>query len=362
MICAFVTTIRSKSIVPASKTVCTRLSIENLSDILNFLFQQYLFIHLCTHHHTMKNDRRQFLNQMSLLAGIAVLSKPMASAAAIGKRINTLCASGTNVTIYHTNDLHGNLGGLNQIKTLLEKEETAGLILDAGDFLNSSHSLQQQKQVICAMNTIGYHAAAIGDEELSPGQDHLASLVPLMRFNLVNCNYGFNTELSKHIKPYVIIHSGKFKIGITGVGHQVEGVTYRDAITSANQIAGMLKEKGKCDLVICLSHLGYWQAGDKPDNLKLAAQSEHIDMIISDHNHKLLSGPAIKLNKLKQEVIISCTAWDGLMMNRTIFGFENGKQKSNMRSKHFITGQPYGQTFADAFSSLKSIEKLRVSA
>jgi len=317
----------------------------------------------------MNNDRRIFINQLSLFTAFAALSKPMASAAAIGKRINTLSASGNNVTIYHTNDLHGNLeptvgnmGGLNQIKTLLEKEETAGLILDAGNFLNSSQELYQQKQVIYAMNAMGYHAAAIGDEELALGQDHLATLVPLMRFNLVNCNYEFNAELSKLIKPYLIIHSGKFKIGITGIGHEVKGVIYRDAIMSANLVAGMLREKEKCDLVICLSHLGYSQAGNKSDNLKLPAQSEHIDMIIGGHSSNLQSGPSIILNKLKQEVIISCAAWDGLMMNRTIFGFANGKQKHTTRSKHFITGQPYGQTFTDAFSSLQSIEKLRVSA
>jgi 5'-nucleotidase len=317
----------------------------------------------------MKKDRRLFLNQISLMAGVAALSKPMASVAAISKHINTLNSTGNSVTIYHTNDLHGNLapginnmGGLYQIKTLLKNQETSGLLLDAGDFLNSTHTLQQQKQVIYTMNNMGYHAAAIGDGELALGREKLEALIPMMQFSMVNCNYDFEAGLAKLIKPYIIINSGKFKVGITGVGHRVNGVKYNDAIQSANTMAAWLKEKQNCDLVVCLSHLGYSEAGDRPDNQKLAKQSEHIDMIVSGHNYKLLRGPVILLNKQKKEVIISQTAWDGLMVGKTILGFENGKQRSGFKAKHFITGQPSGQTFAGSFSGLQSIEKQLASA
>jgi 5'-nucleotidase len=317
----------------------------------------------------MKKDRRLFLNQISLMAGVAALSKPMASVASISKRINTLNSTNNSITIYHTNDLHGNLapginnmGGLYQIKALLKKQETSGLLLDAGDFLNSSHSPQQQGEVIYTMNNMGYHAAAVGDNELSLGQDKLAALIHLMQFSLVNCNYEFEARLAKLIKPFIIINSGKFKIGITGVGHQVNGVKYNDAIQSANTMAAWLKQKQNCDLVICLSHLGYSQASDTPDNQKLAKQSEHIDMIVSGHDHKLLRGPAITLNKLKKEVVISHAAWDGLMMGRSVFSFESGKNRCGFKAKHFITGQPYGQTFADSYSGLQSMQKQLASA
>jgi 5'-nucleotidase len=317
----------------------------------------------------MNKERRLFLNQVSVIAGIAALSKPMASAASISKSINTLYSSGHAVIVYNTNDLHGNLdpainsnGGLSQIKKLIQNQETGGLLLDAGDFLNSSQSLSHQKAMIHAMNDLGYHAATIGNNELALGQDHLAALVPQMQFSLVNCNYQFNNALSKLVRPYIIINSGSFKIGITGVGHQVKGVVYNDAIQSANYMAKLLKENEKCDLVICLSHLGYTQAGDMPDSQKLAAQSEHIDMIVSGHNRELLGGPAIILNKLKKEVIISHAAWDGLMMGKTVFSFENGKQKYNIKAKHFIPGQPPGQSFADAFPKLVSTEKQLIPA
>jgi 5'-nucleotidase len=312
----------------------------------------------------MKKERRLFLTQMSFMAAIAALNKPLASAASIGKYVNTFHSGEHAVTVYHTNDLHGNIdavynnmGGFNQIKTLLEKQETHGLLLDAGDFLNGSHAPSRQREVIYTMNAMGYHAAAIGNHELAQGQDHLAKLAPLMQFTLVNCNYRFDNPLSKVVKPYLVINSGKFKIGITGVGHLLPGIIYKDAIQSANDVAKLLKEKENCDLVICLSHLGYKGNDEKPDNQRLARESENIDLIISGHNRKLLRGPAIVLNKLKQEVVISQTAWDGLMMGRTIFSFESGKQKYNIKARHFIPGQPYDQTSAESFSRLRLMEK-----
>jgi 5'-nucleotidase len=312
----------------------------------------------------MNKQRRSFLNQISFMAGVAALSKPMSSVASISKHINTIHSSGHAVTIYHTNDLHGNLdatynnmGGINKLKTLIENQEISGLLLDAGDFLNGNSSFTEHKQVIDLMNKMGYNVATIGNHELIQGQDYLAQLIPFMKFKLVNCNYEFNANLNKLVSPCIIVNSGKFKVGITGVGHQVAGIKYNDAISSANNMAKFLKKNENCDLVVCLSHLGYSQKGDLPDNQKLARHSEYIDVIISGHNHKLLQGPAIISNKNKEEVIVSQAAWDGLMLGKTIINFENGKEKFNLRAKHLIAGQPYDQTYTSSFYELRSREK-----
>jgi len=312
----------------------------------------------------MNNDRRTFINQLSFVAALAALSRPISAIAAAGKKINTLYAGDREVTIYHTNDLHGNIqpvfgetGGLHQIQTLLKKQETRGLLLDAGGFLNLSKSDAAQRDMIRVMNGMGYHAAAVGSAELSLGQDHLAALARLMNFSLVNCNYSFDGELNNVVKPYLIIHSGRFKIGVIGVGHKVDGVKYKPAIQSANITASHLKQKEQCDLVICLSHLGYQQPGDLPDDKKLATQSEHIDMIISGNNRRLSPDPIVLRNSLKHEVIISCTARNGLMMGKTTFNFENGKQKQNVSARNMIAGQHPGETYSMSFAKLKANEK-----
>ncbi len=312
----------------------------------------------------MNNQRRLFLSQMSLVAGIAALNKPMNSMAAISKRINTLYTAKTDVTIHHTNDLHGNIdavynnmGGLKHIKNVLNNQETNGLLLDGGNFLDRSNNIAQQREVIHAMNAMGYHAAAVGNHELTFGQGHLASLIPCMTFALVNCNYHFNDALSKLVRPYVIINSGQYKVGITGVGHQVAGVIYNDAIHCANKTAKQLKEDEHCDIVICLSHLGYQQENSRPDDKTLARESEHIDMIISGHNQELMSGQLVMQNKNRHEVIISRAAWSGLMIGKTVFSFSNGKQKSNIDARYLVPGQPCGQKFAASYSNLCLMEQ-----
>jgi 5'-nucleotidase len=313
----------------------------------------------------MNKQRRLFLNQVSIAAGMAALSKPLNSIASVSKCVCTQHAAEHSVTIYHSNDLHGNLnaafenlGGLNHIKMLIERQETSGLLLDAGDFLNGSHSFIQQQSVIHMMNKMNYHAVAIGNQELANGQDHLATLAPTMKFSMVNCNYQFDERLCRFVSPYVIIKQGKFKVGITGVGHKIRGIAYTDAIESANKAAVQLKKDEKCDLVICLSHLGYKQEGNMPDNQKLAAQSTHIDLIVGGHNRKLTMGPMILRNKLKNEVVVSHAAWDGLMLGKTVFGFENGKPGHGFKAKHFIPGLRSEQSFVQSFAKLKAEEQV----
>ncbi|MEP6612197.1 MAG: metallophosphoesterase, partial [Mucilaginibacter sp.] len=306
----------------------------------------------------MENPRRLFLNQVAGIAGIAALNKPLASIASVSKHINTIYSGDRAVTIYNTNDLHGKIdagynkaGGLQLIKKLLEDQDTSGLLVDAGDFLNSASNTSQHKEMIRTMNSMGYCAATPGNHELALGQESLAALISTMKFAMVNCNYQFDAVLGDLIKPYAIVHTGKFKVGITGVGQPVKGIIYKDAFACANQIARVLKIQENCDLVICLSHLGYKNEGNTPDNKKLARQSEHIDVIISGHNRKIMNAPMVILNKQKEEVMLSQAGWDGMMMGKMVFNFES-KQKSGIRAKHFLTDNPSGDEFAASVRAL----------
>lgn len=312
----------------------------------------------------MNKQRRLFLTQLSAIAGVAVINKPLNSVAAVSKRINTIYSEGYAVTIYHTNNLHGktdavfnNMGGLSQVKALIEQQDIGGLMFDAGNFLNNKKNLSDHKYIIHAMNSMGYHAAAPGSNELMYGQEHLASLVPLMKFNLVNCNYRFNTVLACLIKPYVTINAGSFKIGITGVGKPLNGVIYADAVKCANEAARVLRETENCDLVICLSHLGDDTEGNTPCNKEFAKLSENIDLIIADHSDKLMKGPRIVRNAMKNQVVLSQTGWQGIMAGKTVFTFASQKQKSGIKAKYFIPGQSPYQTFDQSLAILRSKEK-----
>jgi len=312
----------------------------------------------------MKKDRRLFLNRVSLMAGATILSKPLSAAASVNRHINPLRLKTKALTVYSTNDMHGQLragrngmGGLTQITSLVAAQPAPALLVDGGDFLHSSQSLSQQQTTIYQMNAAGYHAATIGNHELAAGQAHLASLVPLMQFNLVNCNYELDAVLSPLVKPYVIRQSGALKIGITGVGHPLDNVIYHDAVTSANRVARLLKEEQHCDIVICLSHLGL-QHNSKLSNRTLAAQSEHIDLIISGHNQHLLNGPLVLRNKKQHDVVVSQSGWDGLVLGKTEYAFNFLNERIRFDADSHIPGQPEGYSLPQLKSNLNLLTAL----
>jgi 5'-nucleotidase len=309
----------------------------------------------------MTNQRRRFIGQLSLLAGAVALNKPFASIAAV-KNIRVTPAADNTITIYHTNDLHGNLsavyknmGGLNHIKSTLSNNNAKGLLLDGGSFLNKTQTYTEHKKVIEAMNSVGYHAAAIGSHELSKGEDYLAQLAPLMQFTLVNCNYQLNYTLSKFVKPYIVVNTGKLKVGITGVGQPDDSIIYNDAIKCANKTAALLKNDENCDLVICISHLGNNKTGNIPDNQKLAKQSANIDMIIGGDNRKIAHGPTLLNNSLRHEIFLCQAGFDGLMMGKMDYNFDDQKQKSQVTAMHLIPGKPENKTFAASLNAIGTI-------
>jgi 5'-nucleotidase len=317
----------------------------------------------------MINPRRKFLGQLTFMAGVLSVNKPFTAAAKISKQINTIHSGANAITLYHTTDLNGtinaahkNVGGLNHIITTINNQQVNGLMLDAGGFLKPGSGVASQKEMLSKMNVAGYHVAGIGQNELTLGQDNLATLIPLMQFSLVNCNYQFNAQLSKLIKPYVIIYSGKFKIGITGVGRQLNGIPYYDAVECANKAAHILKKDEQCDYVICLAHLNSGTNADKLNNLSFANQTTDIDMIIGGNSSKISRNISVTHNKEKSEVLLSETAMNGLLMGRTTINFDSNKQKNGLLANHFIPGLANHTTFAATLPVLRSELKDRLSA
>ena len=136
----------------------------------------------------------------------------------------------------------------------------------------------------------------------------------------MNCNYDFsNTVLKDDIKPYVILKRFGLKIGVLGVGvdpeglvqkNKYEGMEFKPAISSVNFYAKILKDSKKCDLVVCLSHLGY------NDDIKLAEQSKNVDIIIGGHSHTYMEKPDMRTNLDGKEVLIFQTGKSGAYVNK----------------------------------------------
>jgi 5'-nucleotidase len=148
--------------------------------------------------------------------------------------------------------------------------------------------------------------------------------------------------LNGETKRYEIFQKGDLKIGVFGIGIELNGLVtennfgktkYLDPITTANSVAKELKQKS-CDLIICLSHLGY----DYPDSSrisdrKLAQQTSNIDIILGGHTHTFLEKPTIEKNKKGKSVLINQVGYAGLYLGRIDIDVENGVMSRTLEVK-----------------------------
>ncbi|SHM47209.1 5'-nucleotidase [Chitinophaga jiangningensis] len=267
------------------------------------------------------NTRRRFLRNTSLAAGLLLFKSPMRVFASSGTATIRLAGDSSRLLVHYTNDMHGtvfNNGGA-----------TGDLLLDAGDFTAGSNDAAGNLRIIKAMNEAGYHAATIGNRELANGTAALAALIPAMDFALVNCNYRFaDSQLATLVKQEVIVQKGLLKIGITGVGTAlpgVSGVTVTDPVAAANAAARRLRQQG-CEVVICLSHLGYDNTADKVSNYSLANDSVGINFIVGGHQHGFDSSLRTQKNKENQEVMIGHAGANGLHRGTLAFNFNDRQE------------------------------------
>ncbi len=214
-----------------------------------------------------------------------------------------------HLTILHTNDTHSQVepkangqGGYARRMGLIKQERQADenlLLVDAGDFCQGTpyFNFYHGRVEIDAMNRMGYDAATLGNHEFDNGLDTLAAVLETAQFPIVCANYDFaGTAMEGKAKPYVIVHKGGLKIGITGLGCDPKGLIsdrnflpakYLDPYISAQRVADELRLK-KCDIVVCLSHLGtYGKAEGDVSDVQLVKSTRGIDVVIGGHTHKL---------------------------------------------------------------------------
>jgi 5'-nucleotidase len=185
----------------------------------------------------------------------------------------------------------------------------------------------------------------MGNHDFDNGIDGFYAQLPHAKFDFVSANYDFkNTVLNEIVKPYKIINKGGIKIGIFGLGIELEGLVdkklyketvYHNPIEVAQDMTRILKHDKKCDLVICLSHLGfsYKNEPNKISDLDLAKKTKDIDLIIGGHTHTFLDKPVIEKNAEGKEVLINQVGCYGLNLGRIDFYFSNDtKLTSNGKS------------------------------
>jgi len=221
--------------------------------------------------------------------------------------VMTFSLSAQDLTILHFNDTHSHIdpqrsgdlqgrGGVIEQAAFIEQvREEEGkrnvLLVHAGDFgQGTSYFTELGGNIeIDVMNALGFDVVTLGNHEFDNGAAELARRLKNLKADVVCANYDFTgTSLEGIVKPYTILRRGGKKIGVIGLLTDVssvvdismaQGIQYQEPAPIVNELAGFLKNKKKCDLVICLSHLGYG------DDVRLAGQVRDVDIIVGGHSH-----------------------------------------------------------------------------
>ena len=260
------------------------------------------------------------------------------------------------ITILHTNDMHSHihpftsgrnkgLGGMAQRAGLIKKirdQEEYVLLLDAGDIFQGTpyFNFYGGELEFKLMSEMKYDAATIGNHDFDNGLEGFKKQLPHADFPFLIANYDFsNTILKNTFKPFKIFRKGDLKIGVFGIGIELDGLVpkslfgntiYQDPIIKANHFAALLKHKERCDLIICLSHLGFKYKDDKVSDMILAKESRNIDLIIGGHTHTFLK-KAVSLSNLdKKQVLVNQVGWAGINIGKVDFYFSQNRDEKKV--------------------------------
>mgnify|MGYP000173697906 FL=1 len=284
------------------------------------------------------NSRRDFIKRAAL--GTAAMSIIPSKAFSDTLDLNQL-------TILHTNDMHSHIhpfesgrnkgvGGMAQRATIIKQIRDEGnqvLLLDAGDIFQGTpyFNIYGGELEFKLMSEMGYDASTIGNHDFDNGLDGLVNQLPHAKFPFIVSNYDFsNTNMHDKYLKYKVFNKGGVKVGVFGIGIELDGLVpknlygntlYQNPIEKANYYSNYLKVSLGCDLVICLSHLGFKYKTKKMSDKVLACQTNNIDLIIGGHTHTFLNEPVIVRNMDKKNVQIAQVGWAGINIGRIDYFF-----------------------------------------
>jgi 5'-nucleotidase len=285
------------------------------------------------------SSRREFIKTVLVGGTLLGLSASQLSALSSGKMVK--------ITILHTNDTHSHidpfaandpkypgLGGFARRAAMIRKIrslEKNVLLFDSGDVYQGSpyFNLYKGEVEFKLMSEIGYNAMTIGNHEFDNGLEGIANQLKNANFPLISANYDFSdTVLAGKIDPYKVFELDGISIGVFGLGIELKGLVnkkaygntkYLDPVVKAAETAHFLKHDMKCDIVICLSHLGYSYKDNKISDVVLAKQSKHVDLILGGHTHTFIDQPYVLRNSDGKEIIICQVGWAGVKLGRIDF-------------------------------------------
>lgn len=248
------------------------------------------------------------------------------------------------LTILHTNDVHSRIdpfpatdpkfpgmGGFARraaMVRIIRQQEPNVLLFDSGDIFQGTPYFNYYggELEFRLMSQMRYDAATLGNHDFDNGIDGLVRQLPHASFPFISTNYDVsNTELVDHVLPYKVFVKDGVRIGVFGLGIELEGlvhprlygqVRYNDPMSTYVHTATLLRHEMGCHLVVCLSHLGFKYDTDKICDQVLARSGKCVDMILGGHTHTVLETPDIQHDSEGKSVMIFQTGHSGVRLGR----------------------------------------------
>jgi 5'-nucleotidase len=261
------------------------------------------------------------------------------------------------LVILHTNDTHARidpfpdgsryegLGGVARraslIKTLRSSSPDITMLLDAGDVFQGTPYFNYYGGALDfrIMSEMGYDAGTIGNHEFDNGVDGFAKVAGEAAFPFISSNYDFgDSQMAPFVRPNLVKSIDGIKVGIFGLGidfenlvlpHLHQGVTYLDPVRKSKQMVQVLRRGYDCDVIICLSHLGYDYSDGRISDRIIAEQVDGIDLIIGGHTHTFLDEPEIFDKQNSRPVIITQVGFAGMILGSITFEFDRNNRVRN---------------------------------
>ena len=229
--------------------------------------------------------------------------------------VSVVAKAQKQIVILHTNDTHSTIEPVSKFSKVKEAAGKAGcvrratmvkqlreqnpdiLLFDSGDFSQGStfYTMYKGDVEVGLMNIMGYDAATIGNHEFDFGLDNLARLARQAKFPIICSNCDFTgTPCQDVIKKYCVVVRDGVRIGVFGLTPKIEGlvmkeniagVKYIDPIQATKEMVRVLRDKERCDIVVCLSHLGWKLAPEYIDDQVLISSTTGIDIVLGGHSH-----------------------------------------------------------------------------
>ena len=237
-----------------------------------------------------------------------------------------LSLNAQNLTILHVNDTHSHIdpqrsgeyvgrGGVIEQAAYVDSVRIADgrknvLLMHAGDYgQGTSYFTELQGNIeIDVMNSLKFDVACLGNHEFDNGTVELARRLKNLKAEVVCANYDFSgSPIEGLVKPYTIVKRAGKKIGVIGLLTDITSVvdkniatefTFKDPAEVANKLAAMLKNEKGCDMVICLSHLGF------REDEEVASMLRNVDLIIGGHSHTHLDKKQLVKDLDGKDVVI----------------------------------------------------------